>query len=427
MNSIENYPLLPVPKNKRLPFLSIALVHMGMMTAIDQFVLGAVLGHALTLVDAFIVIFSGSLLFGLITFGLGYMGMKEGLSGSMLARWCGFGRIGSALIGIVVTISLLGWFGVQNAIFAKSLNYAFGNKLGFAWSAILSGSLLTILVAFGFKALLLAARIFVPLFIVLVGYISFDVLSGHSIGELALKPVSGEALTLSAGITIVVGGAIVASLMTPDLTRYAKNTKHVLGITLATIISGEFIINGLAILIARTLNTSDVVAIMSHSANTLGLLVIVFSTLRVNDLNLYSSSLGLINAINGLTGKTLKYRSITLFLGILGTSLSVLGILDRFVDFLTILGVVFPPILGIMLVDYYLLRTHRASLYKARQADILPNQTPVIGYSSLFACLVGSTVGLLTHWGIPAVNSLLVASLIHLALGKISRIRTNRN
>lgn len=38
-------------------------------------------------------------------------------------------------------------------------------------------------------------------------------------------------------------------------------------------------------------------------------------------------------------------------IGILGTTLSVLGILDRFVDFLTVLGVVFPPIIGIMLVD----------------------------------------------------------------------------
>lgn len=64
------------------------------------------------------------------------------------------------------------------------------------------------------------------------------------------------------------------------------------GITLMTIIAGEFIVNGLAIMIARTLQTADVVTIMSQVAGGVGLLVVILSTLRVNDLNLYSSSLG---------------------------------------------------------------------------------------------------------------------------------------
>ncbi|AYA39391.1 cytosine permease [Xenorhabdus nematophila] len=413
---IEHFPLSLVPQTQRLSLLSVAIVHLGMLTALDQFMLGAVLGNSMSLIDAFITIFIGSLIFGIITFGLGFAGMREGLSGSLLARWCGFGRIGSILIGLIVAVSLLGWFGIQNAIFAHSLNVASGNKLGFVWAAALSGTLLTILVAFGFKALRITARIAVPLFVLLITYISTIVLSGvvgQQLYDIIKQPHSGETLSISAGITIVVGGAIVASLMTPDLTRYTKSGKHVFGITLLTIIVGEFVVNGLAIIIAKTLNTADVVTIMSQAAGGAGLLVVVFSTFRVNDLNLYSSSLGIINAIEGITGKKLRYSPTAVMVGMLGTLLSILGILERFVDFLTILGVVFPPILGIMLVDYYILRSHRKILDESRQQGSLPNTTPTIGWSAIIASIIGSIIGLEIDWGVPVINSLVAANITY--------------
>ncbi|MBC8948648.1 allantoin permease [Xenorhabdus sp. TS4] len=413
---IEHCPLKRVPQTQRVSLLSVAIVHMGMLTALDQFMLGAILGNSMALIDAFIAIFIGSLIFGVVTFGLGFAGMREGLSGSLLARWCGFGRIGSVLIGFVVAISLLGWFGIQNAIFAHSLNFASGDKLRFGWAAAFSGTLLTILVAFGFKALRFTARIAVPLFILLIAYVSTTVLSGNTgqqLHEIIKLSHSGDTLTISAGITIVVGGAIVASLMTPDLTRYTKSGKHVFGITLLTIIAGEFVINGLAILITKALNTSDVVTIMSQLAGGAGLLVVVFSTLRVNDLNLYSSSLGIISAVEGITGKKLRYPPTTIVIGIFGTLLSILGILERFVDFLTVLGVVFPPIIGIMLVDYYILRSHRKILDKSREQDALPYETPTIGWAAIIASVIGSVIGLEAEWGVPAINSLLLASLAY--------------
>ncbi|MEE3662618.1 cytosine permease [Brenneria sp. g21c3] len=426
MESIDDYPVSRVPMNVRLPFFNVALVHIGMLTALDQFMLGAVLGNAMTLRDAFISIFIGSSIFGVVTLGLGYAGMKEGLSGSLLARWCGFGRVGSVLIGVVIAVSLLGWFGVQNAVFAKALNFALGDRLGFGWSATLSGAALTILVAFGFKALKFTAKIAVPLFIFIVGYISVMTLSGHNIAELLRSAPAGTAVSISAGATMVVGGCIVASLITPDMTRYSRKGNHVFWITIMSIIVGEFIVNGLAILIARALNTADVVTIMSQTAGGIGLIAVIFSTLRINDINLYSSSLGIANAIEGMTGRKLSYMSITLVIGFIGTFLSVMGILDRFVDFLTLLGVLFPPIIGIMLVDYYILRTHGQLLAASRKAGELPEaaDTPLIGWAAIAASVAGAIVGFAIEWGIPALNSLLAASLLYWLIKRGSRVST---
>ncbi|MBQ4767869.1 cytosine permease [Pectobacterium versatile] len=418
MEKIDDYPVSRVPLSVRLPFLNVALVHIGMLTALDQFMLGAVLGHSMTLGQAFLAIFIGSAIFGVVTVGLGYAGMKEGMSGSLLARWCGFGRIGSVLIGLVIAVSLIGWFGVQNAVFAKALNFAMADKLGFGWSAALSGIALTLLVAFGFRALRFTAKIAVPMFVIVVGYISIMTLSGHNIAELIASAPNGEAISISAGATMVVGGCIVASLITPDMTRYSQKGKHVFWMTMLSIIVGEFIVNGLAIIIARALNTADVVTIMSQAAGGIGLIAVIFSTLRVNDINLYSSSLGIANAIEGVTGKKLRYVSITLVIGLIGTLLSVAGILERFIDFLTLLGVLFPPIIGVMLVDYYILRTHKTLLETSRAEGQLPDsaQTPLIGWPAIIASTVGAIVGLAFEWGVPAFNSLLAASLLYLVI-----------
>ncbi|MBA0174419.1 purine-cytosine permease family protein [Pectobacterium carotovorum] len=418
MEKIDDYPVSRVPLSVRLPFLNVALVHIGMLTALDQFMLGAVLGHSMTLGQAFLAIFIGSAIFGVVTVGLGYAGMKEGMSGSLLARWCGFGRIGSVLIGLVIAVSLIGWFGVQNAVFAKALNFAMADKLGFGWSAALSGIALTLLVAFGFRALRFTAKIAVPMFVIVVGYISIMTLSGHNIAELIASAPNGEAISISAGATMVVGGCIVASLITPDMTRYSQKGKHVFWMTMLSIIVGEFMVNGLAIIIARALNTADVVTIMSQAAGGIGLIAVIFSTLRVNDINLYSSSLGIANAIEGVTGKKLRYVSITLVIGVIGTLLSVAGILDRFIDFLTLLGVLFPPIIGVMLVDYYILRTHKTLLETSRAEGQLPDsaQTPLIGWPAIIASTVGAIVGLAFEWGVPAFNSLLAASLLYLII-----------
>jgi len=256
----------------------------------------------------------------------------------------------------VVAVSLLGWFGIQNAIFARSLTFALQDKISFVWAATLTGVFLTIIVAFGFKALRFTARIAVPLFILLVAFITVTTLSGVDLRQIMGMLPADESVTLSAGITMVVGGAIVASLITLDLIRYSKNGKQVLGITLLTIIAGEFIVNGLAILIAKILGSADVVTIMSQTAGGIGLL-----------------------------------------------------------------GVVFPPIISIMLVDYYLLRSHRKVLDDSRKIGTLPVETPVIGWSAIIASIIGSIIGLSTSWGVPTINSLISAGIIYWLVKKIIR------
>ena len=212
---------------------------------------------------------------------------------------------------------------------------------------------------------------------------------------------------------MVAGGYIVGALMTPDISRYCKNSRHVFWMTMICILVGEFIINGIAILIAHALDTDDVVTIMIQTSGWIGLLTVILATIKINDVCLYSSSLALTNVVHGITGNRWSRTWLTVLLGIVGTILSMAGILDKFTDFLTLLGVVFPPISGVMLVDYYVLRTNRQLLDASRQTQTLPKSTPLIGWKAIVACVVGTIGGMNIDYGIPSFNSLIIASAVY--------------
>lgn len=427
VNSIEtssnDYAFSRVPTTARVGLLNVVLVRMGMATALSQFMLGATLGHGMSLWQAMLATCLGSLVLEFVSLGLGIAGMREGLSTSLLARWCGFGRVGAALIGLTILVSLLGWFGVQNSVLAEGFLYALDNKISFVWIAGFSGIALTVLVAFGFNALSWTAKLSVPLFCLVVGWIIYSLLQGHDIPTLISLPPGGSPLTIREGSTIIAGAIIIGALITPDLSRYCQSEKHVFWMVTSSVILGQFIINAIAILVAQALNTADIVTIMTNSAGWIGLLSVILSAVKVNDVNLYSSSLGLANALQALTGKKWSYFKLTICLGLFGTTLSVLGILNYFVDFLSALGVLFPPIAGIMLVDYYILRTHRALLDSTRKNGVLPNDasTPTIGWSAITAWIVGTIIGFTFDWGIPSLNSLFTASILYWCICTISK------
>lgn len=93
----KNYTFDRVPKSERASLLTTTLVRTGMTTALAQFMLGATLGHSMTFFQAMLATFLGSLLLQIVSFGVGFAGAKEGLSTSLLSRWCGFGYYGFSI------------------------------------------------------------------------------------------------------------------------------------------------------------------------------------------------------------------------------------------------------------------------------------------------------------------------------------------
>lgn len=391
----------------------ILVIRIGAYTSLSQFILGAFLGYGMSFWDAALASLLGLILLEVVTLFIGIAGAREGMSISLLARWTGFGNYGSSMISFVIVVGTLGWFGVQNSVFAKGINDAFGGTLGFPMAAMLTGLFVTAIVIFGFKWLGITAKIAVPGFLLAIGYGIYQVFESQSITELMASAPPGPPLSLGMGATMVAGSFMVGAILTPDLTRYCRNSKDVVWSTLISIVVGEILINLIAVLMAHAIKSSDVVTIALQTSGWLGAATVSFATVKINDINLYSASLGVTNIIDSLFGKRVNRGIVTLIVGVLGTVLSILGILDQFVNFLVFMGIWVPPIGGVMVVDYFVLKRSRQVLDETRTKGTLPATSESINPVALVAWALGFATGYLIEWGIPSVNSLLVSGLVY--------------
>jgi cytosine permease len=415
----DDYSLSRVPQSARQSLWSITIVRVGALATISQFILGAALGYGMTFWEAFWATMFGSVILQVISFLLGYAGAREGLSTSLLSRWTGFGRYGSSIIGAIIAIACIGWFGVQNGVFADGLVQATNGKLSLPVAATLTGLGVTILVIFGFKLLSVTATIAVPAFLLAVGVGIYQVLSKHSLFDLTTTAPAGDPLTMGVAATMVAGGFIIGAVITPDFSRFAKSGKDVFWMTMIGTFVGELGINMIAVLMAHAARTNDVVSIMVQTSGWLGAIVVVFSTIKINNLNLYSSSLGFTNIFDTVFNIKLNRGVVTLIIGVIGTVLSVLGILDMFVGFLILLGVFIPPVAGIMVIDYFILKTHRKALDESRANGTLPAEVEKMSPVTLIAWAAGFAAGYFVTAGIPSINSLVVSAVVYYFGSKI--------
>ncbi|GAA2669480.1 MULTISPECIES: purine-cytosine permease family protein [Nonomuraea] len=425
----EDYPLERVPQSARYPWFNVAVQRFGQLSDLTQFLLGATLGAGLSFWGAFWAFTLGSVILEIVCIFVGIAGMREGLSTSVLARWTGFGRYGSTLIGVIITLSLFGWFGVQTAVFAAGLHSIMNWLPLWAWSLI-AGLGVTALVIRGFKAMGMTAFITVPAFLGLAGWAMWVEISRHDLGGLVASPPFGEPISIATGATIVAGSYIVGAVTTPDMTRFNRNAGDVVKQTLVGISLGEYVLGLAGVLLAYAVKSSDVIAIITASSGVVGVIVLISATVKINNWNLYSASLGLLNAIESTTGLKLNRVAVTIGIGIFGSILAAMGILERFTDFLLILGVITPPIAGIMVAEYFVVKRWRPVLDASRERGELPATEPGWVPATLVIWACAALVGWLSEhhqWiGIPALNSLLLAGLAYIVAGKLGLVRGSR-
>lgn len=423
---VDDFALERVPPASRRPMRDVLWVRLGVLTAMSQFVLGAALGYGMTFWTAFWAIIIGSVLLEIVSLLIGIAGAWEGLPTGVLARWSGFGKFGSGLMSLVVAVGSTAWFGVQNSIFADAVNRATGGHLGLPLCSLLTGFFVTLIAIFGFRWLAWTASVTVPAFVAVVGYGLYRVLATESLGELVRLPAPGPELALATGATMVAGGYMLGAVVTPDIARFCRTGKDVFWMTLISTFLGELGIGLAAVLLAHAARTQNVISIIFNVAGWLGVTVVSLATVKINDVNLYGSSLHLTNALQALFRWRVNRGVVTALLGGIGTGFSIIGILEHFVDFLLILGVAIPPIGGILIVDYFILKRDRAALAAGRPMLSLPHSCEWINPVGILAWLAGFLAAYLIPDGIASLNSILVSGLLYFAGMKLLAYRAKR-
>ena len=408
----DNYSRGPVPAAESVSGMAIAVVIIGVSITLPAFLVGTELMAALGLIEGALAIFLG----GMLTACIGYLTMRVGaetrLSTYNIIRSC-FGRNGSNVINLILATTLFGWYGVTAALFGSALSQAvddaFGVLVPHPVFTVAGGVLMVATTIYGFRAINRLSRIAVPLLAALLLYGVWRVLEGASFAELSsMAGQSNEALaSVSAGISIVIGSFFVGVTLVPDLARFARRRRDAVTASFFSYGLGFPLVLFLAGLPVLVSAEPDLITSMtSLGLGVSVLIVMVFATWTTNINNLYSASLGIARML-----PSVRDWVITLVCGAIGTLLAVAGIMDFFVEFLILLGIIVPPIAGVYLADYFLLRETRIDV---KGTDAVPDYR----WDAMAAWSIGCAVGFVERtsgWsltGVTAIDTLLTGMAV---------------
>lgn len=225
------------------------------------------------------------------------------------------------------------------------------------------------------------------------------------------------------GITYVVGLYAAGCVITSDVSRYGiKKWSGSPGWFLhVTVFMTALLFVG-AVMTLATGSPNVIVAIAQIGLGAGALLLAILGQWTTNDNNLWSGSLAFVNVI------PLKRRTWVLILGIIGTIIAgvwagVYGMsLEPFITFGTMLGITIPPIGEVMVADFYVFRKYVLGIKEPEKRYTFGPGTKysLINVPGLVAVIVESIVGYVTTYmypaGIGALNSLLIAVAVYLAL-----------
>ena len=408
-NSDQDFALGAVPQGEKRGFWPMFAVMMGFTFFSASMLTGGKLGAGLSMSEFLIAVLAGNLVLGAYTGLLGYIASATGLSTHLLARYS-FGEKGSYLASFMLGVTQVGWFGVGVAMFALPVHKVTGVN-EYLLIAI-AGMLMTATAYFGIKALTILSIVAVPSIAILGSYsvkLAADSVGGLQ-GMMSLQPT--EAITMATALTMCVGSFISGGTLTPDFARFAKSKKTGVITTVIAFFIGNSLMFIFGAVGAAATGQSDISEAMFLQGLILpAILVLGLNIWTTNDNALYASGLGFSNITK------LPKNKLVVFNGLIGT-LAALWLYNNFVGWLTFLGATLPPIGGIILADYFLVR-------KGKYASIETIQFKEIKWSALVAWAIA--VGLATYApGIPPINAVVGSALSYVCINKLAENYLNQ-
>jgi cytosine permease len=418
----DDYALVRVPPTARYSWWSMAIQRFGQASSLAQLILGAALGFGMSFWGAFLTYIVASVIVEFSVILVGIIGMREGLTASVLSRWTGFGRSGSAVIGLLAGISLTGWFGIQSGVGARGLALLMPQVPEWAWS-LLIGLGVTFVALRGFGSMAKVAYVTVPLFVAVIAWSVGTELTRHNLATLIYAAPPGPAISLVKGTLIVAGGGILQAVLAADMTRFNRSAGDVVKQTVIGLTGGQLLLGMCGVVLAHAVGTPDVSAIVFSSVGWIGILVVVAGTIKINDWNLYSAGLGVVNFISVAFRRQVSRALVTAVIGVVGTLLAAGGFLNSLQAFLGILAYLFSPICGITVAEYFVVRQWRKDLEDSRRLAILPESAPNWVPAAMLVWLAAAAIGAFIPVGFGSINALILAFLLYVAVGKLGLVR----
>lgn len=323
---------------------SLSLLWFGAGVSIAEILTGMLLAP-LGFTKGFFAILIGHIIGGIIMYGAGLIGAKQGASAMETVR-ISFGHCGGRLFSILNVIQLIGWTAVMiiSAANAANIIQAWGTTV---WSIIV-GVLIVIWILLGVKKLDKVNVVVMTLLFILTIVMSVVISKGTS------YHLAGQMITFGAGVEMAVAMPLSWLPVIADYTRRAD--KPVAGTTASCI--AYFIASMWMFLIGMGVaiwtGESDIAAVMVKAGLGLcGILIVLLSTVTTTFLDAFSAGVSARSLCNAAPASSEKWMAI--IATVIGVILAITVSTDTYQDFLYFIGSVFAPMTAILLADYYFL------------------------------------------------------------------------
>lgn len=380
----DEYEHKPVPIKARRSTFSVSMVWIGFPMIITGAMTGSILVAGMGFKTAAFAMLIGNLLMFAYVGALGLLGTSRGYNFALLASAV-FGKKGYVLASGFLSTLLLGWYAVQTGITGNLIHTAF--KLDYLTMTVIAGALYLGITYAGIRGLHWIGMVSVPLFVVLGGWVVMD--SASVVGWEKVFAYGGTKpevpMAFGAGITIVTALFLDAGTVTADFNRWAANGKSSLIATfcafpfanMAAMLVGGVMTAALAVPDPQPFGLDNMFGYML-AQNKGWLAAIAFGFLFVNLGSvcahcLYNAAVGWSRIAKS------KMRLFAVILAVVGIVIAAANVWAFFIPWLSLLGVLVPPIGAVIIADMYFVRP---------QAEIEADWRPRAFFAWAFGSLI---------------------------------------
>ena len=400
----SEYEHQPVPATARRSLFSVTLVWAGFPMIITGAMTGSILVLGMGFRRGLQAMIIGNLVMLAYVGLLGLLGTSRGVNFALLASVV-FGRKGYVFASGLLSTLLLGWYAVQTGITGALVSGTYG--LSYVAMTVIAGLLYIVITFIGVRGLHYIGLVSIPLFVVLGIWVAADAASTTTWAAIFAYPGKNgvASMSMGVGLTVVVALFIDAGTVTADFNRWARTPRDSFISTfsafpfanLVAMLVGGVMTAALAVPNANPFGADNMFGYMNHKG-IVWLSVLAFVFLYCNLGSVCSHCL--YNAATGwsrITGSRMRLAAVVL--GVLGIIVAAGNIWAFFIQWLSLLGVLVPPIGAIILVDQYLVRPHAKV-----DAEFRP--------AAFIAWAVGSVVAFTVEMAAPQFSTALSAMVV---------------
>lgn len=348
----DPYQSIPVPLGARHGFGGPALLWSGFGAAFICAVIGAEIQRGLGTIEAIIAILIGNWILFVYSAAIGFASGKWGMNSALTLKAV-FGGRGALVPILMLALLVIGWFAFQAVLTAEILGIGLGitDPATITLMAIGAGIFFALPVILDTRYVMTVMRVALPAMVLFAGY--YLALEVAPFGAAVLEGGSSRAMTFSTGVAMAWGTFVVSGTMTGDIVRFTRTGNQAVTVTAVAFLLSNAPFMLLGTLIAAVQPGDGLSLFFGQS----GWLMVAIMTMAVIgnwascEACLTNAALGIMNAFPRLPWRVAAVSGTLIALLAIAT-----GSVGDLQKWLTLLAVVVPPIGGLIISDYYVVR-----------------------------------------------------------------------